>query len=451
MSHRLRLQQFADTVKAAGLAGKSMQDELRKIAEHEDLTAHQIRRVAEIANREVQLALQKTASDKRFSFKLCDPFALTKELQKTAGWQGGDGSEKTASADLGSISDFYADAPVTGSTDQLSLYQAPLDPAFEKQALESRTRELLQTYDQARLELESTLTAAKAAEVETQGVARQVFNRMISDAVEMIMTGVTLPSMWMAITGAVEGSRASDKDRMRSEAVLRLLIEGLKERHVPNYRLGFRWHGDVDALNELDTDDLIALCKRCTGTPQDLGTTMATAKSASRFIETRVQMRDFKGHPYEEAAKHLLERVELLGISTPKVYLDDDQTNNLPKGGVRLVNGDSEFIIAVRDLVGMQDRLLKNHNAQEYLGLKLKEISDVMKGLSCAQSKTSEALALAVAEAEAHKHAMPPLGALLGGAANLAMVGSAAASVMPRSAPKGPKPGETPAPAGAVT
>jgi hypothetical protein len=64
----------------------------------------------------------------------------------------------------------------------------------------------------------------------------------------------------------------------------------------------------------------------------------------------------------------------------PQMYLDDAQ--NTPNNAPRVINASSEFIVAVRNLVGEQGRLRQVHGAQEYLGLKLKQLEEAMRKLT---------------------------------------------------------------------
>jgi hypothetical protein len=91
----------------------------------------------------------------------------------------------------------------------------------------------------------------------------------------------------------------------------------------------------------------------------------------------------------------------------PQTYLDERNTGNTPGGTPRVVNGDSSFTIAVKDLVGARDRLLKTHNAQEYLGLKLKEIAEATGQLKRAQH-------IAAKQFEEKTAVLPLVGAALG-------------------------------------
>lgn len=65
----------------------SLNDAIAKIAEENELTPMQIRRVAEYANHDSNLSLHKGASDKTFTFELADPEQIIQMLQgeKTAG------------------------------------------------------------------------------------------------------------------------------------------------------------------------------------------------------------------------------------------------------------------------------------------------------------------------------------------------------------------------------
>jgi hypothetical protein len=65
----------------------SLNDAIAKIAEENEFTPMQIRRVAEYANHDANLSLHKRASDKTFTFELADPNKIIQMIQgeKTAG------------------------------------------------------------------------------------------------------------------------------------------------------------------------------------------------------------------------------------------------------------------------------------------------------------------------------------------------------------------------------
>lgn len=396
MSHRARLQPFADTVKAAGLEGKSMQDALRKVAHENDLTPHQIHRVAEIANRAVQLTLQKTASDKRFKFELADPFKITGDLAKTASAPEeltGARAEITKMAALGG--DPFA-APDLSTGDGLSLYHEPMEPVVELELAGSKIAAMVARLRAAEFETDRLLTEAKTAAVEIYRDAVGAHKKAVDDAVELVSGGITLPSLYQALFGAVSGSRATDDDRKGVDALALLIIKGLKERGIPNHRMGFRYKVNLAEIDALSAEDLVALCKRsidcnqCGLAYNPNSLTIQTQKSAARYLEGIAELHalDANQQPYEEANKWMGQRGAITQYPLQQGYLDDRQTTNQTGPNLRMVNGDCEFIIGVKDLVGAQDRMQKNHNASEYLGLKLEQIRQALTEMRGAHAKT---------------------------------------------------------------
>lgn len=397
MSHRARLQPFADTVKAAGLAGKSMQDALRKVAHENDLTPHQIHRVAEIANRDVQLTLQKTASDKRFKFELADPFKITGDLAKTAS---APEALTGIQADVAKIAALGGDpfaAPDLSTGASLSLYNQPMEPVVELELAGQKLAAMASKLKAAEFETDRLLTEAKAAAVEIYRDAVGSHKKAVDDAVELVMGGITLPSLYQALYGAVSGSRATDDDRKGVDALALLIIRGLKDRGIPNHRMGFRYQVNLGEIDALSAEDLVALCKRSIDcnhgglayNPNSL--TIETQKSAARYLEGIAELHalDEGQQPYDEANKWLSQRGAISQYPLQQGYLDDKQTMNQTGPQLRMVNGDSEFIIAVKDLVGAQDRLQKNHNAAEYLGLKLEQIRQALTDVRGAHAMNS--------------------------------------------------------------
>ncbi len=393
MSHRARLQPFADTVKAAGLEGKSMTDALRNVAHEHDLTQHQIHRVAEIANRDVQLTLQKSASDKRFKFDLADPFKITEALAKTASapeQHEGLRGELAKVAALGG--DPFA-APDLGTSDGLSLYQQPLEPIIELGQRNQKIAATLAKLTAAEFETSQLLEAAKEAKLEIYRDAVGSHKRAVDDAAELVMGGITLPSLYQAMAAAVSGSAASDAERETVDSLALMIIQELKDRGIPNHRMGFRYKVNLAEIDNLSADDLVALCKRSMGC--ECGSlTMETQKSAARYIEGIAELHalDANQHPYQEAGKWLGARGAITQYPLQAGYLDEKLTQNQTGSNMRMINGDSEFVIAVRDLVGAQDRMYKNHNSQAYLGMKLKQIQEAIGGLRGVHAKTAELL-----------------------------------------------------------
>jgi len=404
MSNRHRLQQFADEVKAAGLRGESMQSKLAAIVQREDLTPHQIRRIAEMANRDVHVALTKDAhakkADARIKFELADPEKLVGGARKTAELSGSGERSKVAEAIEDAGGDPFA-APVRHANVKLSLFDAPLDPKLAFAQREAESRKILLGLDRSRHEIDALRKEATSATIETTGAASSAHDQAVQSAIELVQSGVTLPSLYLAVMAAVEGDEAGARNLMS------LVVTGLKARGVPNHKMGFRYPGELGAIDALSTEDLLALCDRSLGYTRGEMT-----KRAARYMESVPEhgTTTLTGkHPYEDAAAWLVNRPSVRDHKLPQSYLDEKNTGNLPNGKPRVINADSEFVIGVRNLVGARDRLRKLRNADEFMGRKLEEISRAMGGVKEAQLLTAEAYTRQMVEIEEQKQAIGPV------------------------------------------
>jgi len=392
MSHKARLQPFIDEVKAAGLKGESMQEKLASIVSSHDFTPHEIRRIAEDANRGVHIALTKQAhaqkKDARLRFELADPEKLVGQARKSAeASMYRDGSSKLAAIQEAG-GDPFAPIPDSGNV-KLSLYEHPMDPALAYSLDEAKTRAMLLELDKTRAEVEIVHNEAKSAGVSALSEANDAHDRIIQSAIDMVTSGVTLPSLYRAVMATVSGCRLdNEKNPEELRTLLRLIVEGLKSRGVPNHRLGFRYAADRNEIDQLSTDDIISMCENAVAYDRGACPPPALTKQAQYYLQKQPNYggQQLTGkHPFEDAAHWLENRPAQADFKLPQTYLDERNTGNTPGGTPRVVNGDSSFTIAVKDLVGARDRLLKTHNAQEYLGLKLKEIAEATGQLKRAQ------------------------------------------------------------------
>jgi hypothetical protein len=413
MSHKARLQPYIDDVKAAGLRGESMQDKLASIVAANDFTPHEIRRIAEDANRGVHIALTKQAhaqkKDARLRFELADPEKLVGEARKSAEASlYREGSSKIAAIEEAG-GDPFAPIPEAGDV-KLSLYEHPLDPNLAYSLEEAKTRSLLLELDKTRAEVEIVHNEAKSAGVSALSEASDAHDRIIQSAIDMVMSGVTLPSLYRAVMATVSGCREDGKHPEELRTLLRMIIEGLKSRGVPNHRMGFRFAADRNEIDQLSIDDLVSMCENAVAYDRGACPPMALTKQAQFYLQKQpnyATMRETGKHPFEDAAHWMENRPAQADHKLPQTYLDERNTGNTPGGTPRVVNGDSSFTIAVRDLVGARDRLLKTHNAQEYLGLKLKEIAEATGQLKRAQH-------IAAKQFEEKTAVLPLVGAALG-------------------------------------
>ncbi|MFA6132461.1 MAG: hypothetical protein WC869_00440 [Phycisphaerae bacterium] len=392
MSHKARLQPYIDEVKAAGLRGESMQDKLASIVDAHDLTPHEIRRIAEDANRGVHISLTKNAhaqkKDARLRFELADPEKLVGQARKSAeASMYREGSSKLAAIEEAG-GDPFAPLPEAGDV-KLSIYDHPMDPSLAYSLEEAKTRSMLLELDKTRAEVEIVQNEAKSAGISALSEASDAHDRIIQSAIDMVMSGVTLPSLYRAVMATVSGCRLdNEKNPEELRALLRMVVEGLKSRGVPNHRLGFRFAADKNEIDQLSIDDIVSMCENAVAYDRGACPPPALTKQAQYYLQKQPdysKMHETGKHPYEDAAHWFENRPSQADHKLPQTYLDERNTGNTPGGTPRIVNGDSSFTIAVKDLVGARDRLLKTHNAQEYLGLKLKEISEATGQLKRAQ------------------------------------------------------------------
>jgi hypothetical protein len=393
MPHRIKLQPHVEVVKSAGLQGHSMQDALVKVASEHDLTPHEIRRIAEDANRSVHVTLTKQAhsqkKDARLKFELADPEKVIGEVRKTAAAHLVSGTH-TQTSKVAAIEEADGDpfaAPLQPTT-KLSLYDTALDEdaAFARE--EAQTRGLLIQLDKQHADLQALLNEAKMACISSLTEAGDAHKKGIQAAMDMVQTGITLPSLYRAIMATVSGERAGEGAEEEARKVLRLIVEGLKERGVPNHRLGFRYAANKNEIDGLSTEDIISMCENAVS--YDRG---ELTKAAQLYIEKQPDYATMKStdlHPYEDAAAWMENRPSQSDHKLPQTYLDERNTGNMPGGHARVFDGDSEFIVSVKDLMGARDRVLKLHSAQEYLGLKMQEIAEAVKHLKTAQHIAAE-------------------------------------------------------------
>lgn len=424
MNPSLRLQQFADTVKAAGLEGKSMTAKLAELVETNDFTPHEIERIAEMANRGVQLALYKVAEDKRFKFELCDPVPLKAAARKHAESQfAGTGATKVAEAEL---SGDPFKLPGKNRIDELSIMQQPLD---EEIVLQSKLAEIdmkLVELDKLRIEYESTKKEGALTEHEAHQQAQARMSSMVQAAMDMLMTGITLPSLYEAVLAGVEGTHAMPGEREAADMLMALIITEIKKRGMPNHKMGFRSLGHPADLDKLTAEDLLERCRFIFHTQhpeRDLDQRdrqKYAAYSEEHKVKTGPAPKEGPRALLTESEEWLSKRPSAAGFKD-QTYLDEAETNNIPPKGIRVINGQNEFVIGVKDLVGTQARVWRARNAAEYLGLKLKEIESILTDLTKAKREVNGVLEK---RAEERKQALLPLlGAVAGGIGRAALGG----------------------------
>jgi len=402
-SIKMRVSQLADEVKAAGLAGRSMQEALEKVAVREDLGAEEIGRVAEIANREVQLALHKTAADKRFKFDVADAKVAVAKIRKHAGAvavgagpgygmnRGGDTFDKVASEIDAAGGDPFA-APYR-EPKAFSLYDHAISEeqadklAASNADVEDRTT--LFELDKARLELEILDRQNNHEMAKVAATATEYEKQAVQSTIELIEAGLTLPDLYDAMVATcTEESTKPEEAQAKADQLFGLVISGLKARGVTVSKMGFRDYHDPAALEALDTDALLEWAKEQSGyTPCNADTiSLCDTKTASAAEYSEAYVGD--GKDFTSAHLHdkpgspediLSSRDSLKDPKNHASRLSNAANKTLP---VRVVNGNNSLVIAVRGLVGDQRRMTRLHAAKEYMGLKLKEIADAMNQLA---------------------------------------------------------------------
>lgn len=420
MSHHNRLKTFAEQVCEAGLAGKSMQDKLAELVRSNDFTAHEIERIAEQANRLAQLGFQKTAKDKRVKFELCDPKPLAKQARKLAFSQFAAPTDAQKVAHLTAQMGDPFKAPVRSDVSSLSLMKQPLDEGLVLTNKLAEIKVAMIELDKHRIEYTATLKQGDFELAKLAASAEERFKAVVQSAMDMVMSGVTVPSLYEAVMAGCEGTRASPEDRENADHLMAMIIEGLKQRGVPNHRMGFRYLHDKRALDALDTQQLVARCRYIyykQHPPRDLDQ-RDVAKYAAVTETWPVDIGPIPGNKgpnqnIDEANDFMKTRPTVAAAWDAQAYLDDP--DNIPAGGIRVINGQNEFVIGITDMVGTQARVWRARSANEYLGLKLKEIEQLLTELARAKELVAGAL-----EKRAAGQPLPPL--LAGGAKELGTV-----------------------------
>ena len=386
MTPKQRLQQLADQVKVAGLSGQSMQKKMAEVIEANDLTSHDIQRIAEMANREVQLELYKTAADKRFKFELVNPEPLKQAAKKQANYiRPASDTEKLAEAVARNNGDPFA-VPYRAEAN-LSVYNEPLEEKYASELTDADLRRTSQELDKVRLEYEALQTQGKTEIVKVAAEAQENFNRMVQTGMDHMMNGVTFASLYQAMRATVSGGNATEEDRKKVDDLALLMLEGLKERGFPNHRLGFKHRGNVAALDKLSSEEILQLGKAALGmeVPKDLSW-HATKRADYTEGTIPADKRENINFLTNEAEEYMKHRPSVEDHPCPQPYLDDGMVNNLQSNGrPKVFNTDNQFVIKVQDLMGDQSRMVRLHSAQEYIGLKLQQIEDALRKIKTAQ------------------------------------------------------------------
>src|ERR1039458_3420732 len=78
----------------------------------------------------------------------------------------------------------------------------------------------------------------------------------VQGALDLIMTGVSLPSLYQAVMISVSGHRAGAEAKKAAADLMALIVHGLKKRGVPNHKMGFNHKGDVVGLDKLSEEQI---------------------------------------------------------------------------------------------------------------------------------------------------------------------------------------------------
>jgi hypothetical protein len=403
---RERLERLANEVLTHGLSGKPMRAKLAEIIDREDLTPNEIRRISERANRDLQSELFKVAEDKRFKYELIDPATLVSDARKHAAAslrRTADEAKIAAAIDEAGGDPFAAPDLHSDHLNRLSLLREPRDPHLTADLEFAGIRAKLAELERIRQDYEVLKTSARATEIESLDSAEQHAQRAADRAADMMLgSGIKLPDLYMALKAAVSGAGADEATRKSVDPLMLLILSKLKARGIPNAQMGFRFRGCPCELEALDSADLLALCKRTAGESvmpaREGDITVETQKRAQMYLKVVQDAQEkVPGHPYEEADRFLGTRPSVAEAGLAPVYMDDANTNNIPARGIKVVDGDNEFVIAIRDLMGDQTRLVRSHSAWEYLGLKLKQIEEAMRQLQGAADRAKTANPIAAA------------------------------------------------------
>lgn len=364
---KARLQKIADQLVEIGRTGKPMQAKLAELVDSEDLTDHEIQRVSEMANRGLQLEIAKVAEDQRFKFDLSDHRPLLRKEAKAAA--------ATPLQELMGVS--YEPPRPPSQFAKLSFVQAQIDDELYYDTKIAEARDLLQRLEQKRQESEALKIAGGETEVQAYDSLSIAQDKAVECAVELVMGGITFPSLYEAMYMTVSGSGATDDDRKNINTIALAILKGLQARGIPNFRLGFRRTVSVPDIEALSPEAILLLTKRVLGLPATDGFCDESIKISARYLEQYV----LEGDPPvpsqlpQEANDYLVNR-ESQRMGRDQMHLDEKYTRNIGDNGgpAVVVNGDNEFVLAVKDMAASRDRLRRTWAAMDSIGTHLHKI-----------------------------------------------------------------------------
>jgi hypothetical protein len=265
----------------------------------------------------------------------------------------------------------------------------PVDEFAELEKAAAQLDQDIRALTRARGDCELVAKEAAVDEFGADADARQAQGKIIASAINLVMSGVTLPSLYTAVCAAVNGPMAGDEDRHVARLIMKLVIEGLRERKFPVHKMGFKNTVGANAMEELTNEDLMRMCETVLhqmdtykepklaafGTHQD---PLHPSKVAAYFQHDHKGRAPSGKQPFEDAATWLTERPS---AQDPNLPMDPDWASNTPGGKIRVLDGNSEFIVGVKDLISARERKLKLHDSQEYIGLRMKQIDEGIRAL----------------------------------------------------------------------
>jgi hypothetical protein len=252
--------------------------------------------------------------------------------------------------------------------------------------------------------------------------ANTAYKAALDAAVGMVRAGVTIPDLYMATYAAMGGNSGALGD---TDQIVRLVIQDLQAKGIPNYRLGFRYPYDPDEIQSMNVDTLLAMCRQACGVEQEglpiprpavklsealLPIPIEAVKIADRYLEKVVklfpQSKDNGMSNPDEANQWLVQRDS---VRNPHIYMDQKYVDNLPNGQVRVIDGDGEFIAHINSIIGAKGRLVQLHSAKEYLGLKMQELVNLVRGVKEEQAMVTNKYENAMQGLSTAKVAIAPL------------------------------------------
>jgi hypothetical protein len=197
-----------------------------------------------------------------------------------------------------------------------------------------------------------------------------------------------MPDMYAAMVATCTEEKCEPEvAQAKADQLFGLVISGLRARGLTVSKMGFRDYYDPGALEALDNDALLEWAREQAGyEPKHMGTiSICDAKTASSlYSETRPkETGEFASAHRPEDKGSPSDILDTRGsVVDNRIHSSRLENAKNEANPVRVVNGNNVLIVAVNGLVGDQRRMTRLHAANEYLGLKLKEIAEAMNQLA---------------------------------------------------------------------